>query len=395
MPMKTKKSDYLPQIVVFSALAYYFVAGCSSSLDEGPQQVDLGGQLVETLAVEYTDRYMGEFSRHTKILHEQAESLCSTDAPEKSLEQIQSQWEKAMIAYHKLKVVMFAPESVLNEEENSSLRFIYRPLPPARAERFIRRQIRSAADQKQDYVMNRPLSHSTGLNALENLLFNILEKEPNFADNSGECVFLTYTTRKLNERAEELTLGWKNNEFARLKSAQGKAEVQSNLAAYTSHLVAYTDKNLKSLGIAAPLGQRPERHSCEENCATEYLEHPFYPDRKISLVAPLEVIHQLFVDSSGKSIDPKPAINYTTYLSETNPNLKSKSYLDGLTAALELSRLLPSGAAYFDAFDGSISGEKDAELILDNLTKFTNCLKFDFLLEMNTEIPQPVQGDND
>lgn len=390
-----RQKSYFTQIAVFSALAYYLIAGCSSSLNEGPQKVDQGGQLVENLVSKYTDQYMVNFQRQTFELHQQASKLCSSEALKKNLEELQGQWAKAMTTYHKLKVVMYAPESVLDEEETSPLRFIYRALPPARAENFIRRQIKAANAQQENYEMKRPLSHSTGLNALENLLFNILEADTSFTDNSGECVFLTYTTRKLSERVAELTLQWEENELKRLKSSVGQAEVRDNLAAFTSHVVAYTEKNLKSLRIAAPLGLRPDKHPCEEVCAAEYLEHPYYPNRKIALVAPLEVISELFADSDDKAQQSSLKVNFTSYLKNKNPNLKSQSSLFALNEALELSRLLPEGEDYFVAFYGNVNDHKEAQFILDSLTKFTNWLKSDFLMEMNTEIPQPVQGDND
>ena len=382
------------KILCFGIITQFFlVTGCSDSVDPVQAPLDRNGLIVETYSQRLTQTYFQSLVNNTDQLDQKAKSICSETSTGVTLDKLRGQWANAMVDYHRLKVLLYAPESSVAEFSESPLRFIYSPYPSKRAENFINRQIKKAGEDKELFTMKRLLSHSTGFNALENLLFNIFADREGLESDSGDCYFLKYTTSTLKDRVAGLFSQWNQSELASIKSAAGAVGVNDTLKQMSAHVVAFTDRVFKDQSILAPMGLKQEIHPCDDQpCVSKYLEHPFYPDRKISIVAPLEVLSKLFIAGSSSEKAFANLYTFEEYIGKSDIFEKSSG---GLNKALNLAKNLPEGDLFPTAFDNEAGTANSGLEILRNLEAFTDWLKVDFLLELNTELPKSYQGDSD
>ena len=367
--------------------------GCSSGNYGVEKKSDRDARLVQSFAQNLTLKQIESFVSQVDQLQIKSNQYCKTSETSTSLTDLRQQWAEAMETYHFIEVLLYSPHTTF--EDSSPYRFIYTHLPPQNAEKEIRKQIKRAFKQQENYQMLRPLSHSTGLNSLENLFFNILEADKKLTSDSGECIFLLYTTRTLFKRAVNLQSDWMDFELDYINSPDGQTSLKKIINSFIDHVIEFTDRQLKDLRLAAPLGLKQKEYPCEspDSCSDEYLEHPFYFHKKMALEAPLKILVQLFEEQNSSDLKSS-SFSFADYLNEDNSSTV-KTSSSQLRKVLNIVQELPGGDAYTELFETKeIKGSKINNVLIE-LKKFTDWLKIDFVLEMETKLPGAVQGDAD
>ncbi len=381
---------------------YFVIAtfvGCSSSdapTIKDPKssgfQADRDWLLVQSVSNNLITDRMNSLVDQTTFLESKVQKACTQSTFD--LSELREIWSQAMFDFHYLDALTFGP--VASFDENSPLRFIYSH-PPVNAPQYIAREIAKASEKKESYKMPRPLAHSIGLNALEYVLFNPQSESLNLTSESGECHYLKFILADLKARVIEYRTLWMQEEVAFINSVEGRTRLPEVIGRLASHIIVYTDKLLKDRKLGGPLGLQQKLFPCENalECQSIYLEHPFYPESKIALEAPLHALNDLFNGLPLKQSNEKTySLNeYLISLNESNRNNPSTQLSDWLNQVDQL----PTGDGFKDKFNKFKASDKYNSMfqLLQEIRTLTTWLKTDFLIELNSSLPEPAQGDTD
>ncbi len=373
--------------------------GCAAEQGDSSPRVDSDLMLVESVVEDYTLNTVNSFVDNVDQLNQQSQSMCQNADNEVSLEDLRAAWEKAMSSFHRSEVLVYSLKELMLEED-APLGFIYTPLPSLRAANSIRKEIALIDEQEgseKKYSLLRPRSQLLGLNALEALFFEILKEQDVVAPGSGDCVYLTFVTEDLMERAQNYREQWLVEELAAVQSTNGRTKVQATIRQLTTHIISYVDTRLKNKKIAIPVGLKQYDDLAEAKKARrkETVEHPYFPNKKIALLEPLLVLDRLF-NAGGEKQGASSFFGFRSYLENQRKNKALFQNAD-ILALLAMVKELPDGPAYEELFSSSADAEV-AQPVLDIFSRtqnFTEWLKVDFLVEMQANLPKAVQGDND
>lgn len=390
------KSTHLVYGIIYFIIAAF--VGCSSSLaptEVDPRargaQADKDWHLVQTFNDELVLPRLKSLESELKEMRRQWAHSC--DEGQLAMGDLRHSWERAIHDWHYLTTLTFAPNTVM--EESSPLRFIYSP-STANAPTFIQREMARAGQLKESYKMSRPLGHSLGFQALEYLLFSWVplsqNQHPVSADR-GECYYGHYVLLDLTERIKGFTLGYQNSELAFARSVEGQTRLPEIIGRLAAHVVMFTDQVLKDRRLAAPMGQSTDLYPCSgiEECANSYIEHPYYPDKKIALRAPLQALNDLF-NGRLKLNEKARTYAFRDYFASI-PGSQTIAMAD-LIAQMESTVLnWPAGNAYINQF--KLTASSPVNNLYRQSQKVSRWMKTDFLMDLNSSLPQAVQGDTD
>ena len=151
------------------------------------------------------------------------------------------------------------------------------------------------------------------------------------------------------------------------------------------------------------MGLRKEIQCPKNNCAGLYLEHPFSAMAREAVIENLRAISDVL---SGKVLDDgESGFGYKSYFEQSGNLEENRSLIIGAKDLISQWESLPEGDAYFQLFSetnevvskSSNPLEESGEILAlyGNLKEITDWMKGDFVVDLNTNLPGSVQGDND
>jgi hypothetical protein len=394
---------------IFRGLAYVvagcyltagFFYGCSGATEEALQRkVDQDWLIMQTYTEKMVEPRLNSLIESVGEIQSQIQTHCEPDNQRAlDIETLQELWVQAMYDYHYLEPLMYGPEVTFDVGATKTpLRWIYSTLPPQRAPLVIRSQISAAERQKENYNMSRPQIGALGLHALEALLFNVLPEGEPFSSGSGECYYLQYMTQDLRGRLQDFEEQWILSERNFIHSLEGKTRLREKISELASHMVLYTDHMLLGYRVKAPMGLNQKLFACDgfEECQQKFSEHPYYLKSNLAFEAPLQALYDIFQTVRDENGSPA-RFSFDSYFEALNVNdsyLKSNPMGKLLTLSKSLKR---DTLASDDLVNAEYSvGSEEIFIFKQDLQSFLAWLKTDFLIGLNTQPPQGVQGDND
>jgi predicted lipoprotein len=293
-------------------------------------------------------------------------------------------WLKSMYDFHYLSALVYGPQTLLNL--NGPLRFIYSH-PPSIAQRMIEREIGKASQQLSNYQQPRPLAHSLGFQALEYVLFaklriGIQQLEP------GVCSYKIYVLNDLANRIQEYREDWQREKVSHIFSPQGQTKLSTTVNLIAGHMALFTSQILLEESLRKPLALTLASDCMDaQQCLDLYLDHPHSTDRKLRLTAGLSAIHDIFM---GRQVGDSRTFSFKDYFAE-NPELHQE--FQSIGQLKQLWQQLPP--LELMGVKAQQDLPQDLKVFLDLFTQFSFWLSTDFIVELNAELPKPVQGDGD
>ncbi|MEM7646023.1 MAG: hypothetical protein AAF203_03865, partial [Pseudomonadota bacterium] len=188
-------------------------------------------------------------------------------------------------------------------------------------------------------------------------------------------------------------------------TANGISQTDTLFSNFVKDLVVFADKILKDQKMAASLGLKvTESYPCSKgkDCH-EYLEHPYSGLAREALIKNLEAIDHAFNGSKNKSATIYD-FSLNRYLEEAGVTITKDNKGVQVSELIETFSALPEGSAFYGLFANAYT-DSDSDLVIkesnqafqafQELKQLTDWLKTDFVMDLNTNLPGTVQGDND
>lgn len=390
-------------------LASFFILvtffGCSDSAqDNGDNQAKIADpdlEMVSFLTGTVIQPRLTRFVDTTTSMYQSLSNTCGTDA-EVSVSELKDLWTLMMMDFHYTEVFLYGPLLIADEtkigDTNPIKKVIYSLQNSSTQMGLIDKEIVNAGKKGEKYKA-RKKQNIIGLDALEYVLFSSLSERESLSGRSGECFYLRFVAQSLFERVTSLEQQYQDKVMVPLTQPEGLTRVRIYLDHLLKGMVAFADKELKDRKIAIPLGievNSNEKFPCVlgEDCQN-YLEHPFALMADSAVNESLQAISDAF---SGKNKQKKIGFGFSDYLTLLKGADKTGA-LPGLASDLKAFwTIMPQGQDYVDAF-ASYLGDDDLQNpafeAYSRLRELTSWLKTGFIVDMNTELPGNVQGDND
>ena len=361
--------------------------------------VDKDRELVEHVIFDIVDPRLRSFQSHVESMGTQLNAVCKGEGQIEVLE-LRKLWVAAIMDFHYLEALPFGP---LGDQDGKLRKRIY-SLPVVDQGLLIEREIQRAAQMGSDYRQTRVRQHLLGFDVLEYVFFEHFERPDEQINKEHQaCSYMSFVHKDIHAQTERWVQRWSVEQVDFIRSPEGQSRMREVLSKITGSLILFTDKELKDKKLASAMGLRKELQCPKNNCAGLYLEHPFSAMAKEAVVENLRAISDVL---SGKVVDDgKPGFGYKSYF-EQSGNLEENHSL--ITSARDLiSRWenLPAGNAYFQLFSEAnevvskssnpLEEENEILELYGSLKQITDWMKGDFVVDLNTNLPGSVQGDND
>lgn len=376
-------------------LVIVLFGGCSSTSSEPVSTIDKELLLSQHIMLGLMDPQMQALDRSVNNLQAKVAVGCS-DKETVAIGDLRDQWKLVMSQYHYLATFNHGPLAIDN---GAVAEFIYSLPGELGKQQLIDREIKKAEKSQEKYKIRKEKTTILGLDSMEYVLFERLEGDEELNSALQECVYLDYLAQDIKSRVNRVSDQWRGETLPNYLSP----EVQSNLKDYNAELakgiIVYTDKVLKDQKIGAPLGLKAaESFKCVpgESCHTLYLEHSYSESGQAALITQLRALEDVF---SGQSLSGQTKnFGFNDYLQEMDVALKSINFEIGQHQISQAWQALPSGAAYeqlFAEYGESNNNENPVYQAYLKVRDLSSWLKTEFIVDLSSQLPGAVQGDND
>lgn len=376
-------------IVIFLSLVL-FAAGCNSpssspsSPKEKAKEVDKDDAFVTNLNANIIGPRVKSFYSEVVDLKQAIYTACSSEMRVRDLKE---KWQKAMMSFHYLEAVAVG---ALGENERSLAKHIYSwdkdsVIAP------VYTQMRRAHNNPNYKFKKRRVKYK-GLYALELIFYDKYGQEKFIQAGDKACPYINMIADDLEVRAEELSERWVTEQIYYFQDPKNKL----NYGEYISEVVAQTQyvySVVQHKKVAPLLGE--ENHdnitACEKN-TTEHrcIEHKFSGLTQEALVQNIEALKDVFSGRGG--------FGMAAYMEILNQKSEADKVLQLLDGVLNEWELTSEGESFLTKVEQYKTKPCSEELLCRGFIKLAELgkwIKEDFLILMNTELPKPVQGDND
>ena len=383
---------------IFILSAFLVIIGCDSSSSSSPLsllkppgkdnistgKVDKNEEFVTNLNANIIGPQVANFYNEIADLQKEVNLACSSEARVSNLKQ---KWKKAMMTFHYLEALAVG---ALGENERLLARHIYSwdkdsVIAP------VYTQMRRAHNNPNYKFRKKRLKYK-GLYALELIFYDKYGQEEFIKAEDKACPYINMIAEDLEVRAKELSERWVTEQIYYYQDPENKLEYDQ----YVGEVVAQTQylyNVIQHRKVAPLLGEKNHDNitDCEKNTIEHRcIEHKFSGLMQEALVQNIQALQDVF---SGKG-----SFGMVRYIEELN----QKSQADRATLLLEETLNLWKQVGEGESFRSKVENYKAEDCSQDTLCLGYNKLvelgewiKEDFLVVMNTELPKPVQGDND
>ncbi|MCB0376990.1 MAG: hypothetical protein KDD33_00730 [Bdellovibrionales bacterium] len=350
---------------------------------------ELQANLVQSVTEQVVAPKVQDLSAQTKDLHKAIHQAC--EAKDRSSQDLQQLWLRAMNTYHYLEAIAFGP---LSDNGGELATHIY-SWPDKSSGAVVESQIRKFNKKPDTYKLDENRMAGKGLDALEYILFKMLTPEDVLSPDHTLCGYSVLVVDDLLFRVSDFIEQW-NKDLNYVQSPVGKANLRPYLAEITQSLFFF-DKVLKDRKLAAPFGiSNSTGLICEVgvNCQL-YLEHPYSLTAEQALRQNIQALSDVI---NGKAGDPL-AFGYSDFFKGINIEKSVYSQSAQLGSMLSDLETLPRGEGFVQKVsefrvDQCSDGDQLCR-VHRAVFKVDEWLKNDFLNALNRDLPGNVQGDND